>query len=185
VAVAIKPASSNACAAWLRESLRSWGVQQGTTVGSVVPAHYEAFARVRKEEGDSISRAQASRLATLLGGNDPAQRMYFALWDGYGGLTGLVPPHVPTLTLERRRYFLFEGGPGDIGGFEWFEDYYFAPDIWWADHRRWCVGSDTDLGHVYAGGSDVPMRALLADQALGAERVDVDHRLDLDPDAGI
>jgi hypothetical protein len=182
---AITPASDNACADWLRESLRSWGTDEGTTVGSVAPAHYEAFARVRKEEGDSLSREQASRLAALLGASDPPRTVYFALWDGYGGLAALAPPNVPALTTPQRRYLLFEGPPAGIASFEWFEGYYFAPDIWWADHQRWCVGSDTDLGHVYTGGSATAMRALLDDRRLGAEEMDVDYRIDLDPHAGV
>jgi hypothetical protein len=185
MAFSVRLASAAACAKWLHEGLRSWGYEQGTAVGSIVPPEFEAFARIRKAEEDTLSLDQASRLARLLDGQDPAGTMYFAVWEGYGGLAQVIPPNAPKLEMPQRTYFLFQGQPSDIG-FDWHRDgYYFAPDIWWPGHRRWCVGSDPDLGHAYVGGSPTVIAALLSDPDLRADPTEADYRIDLDPEAGV
>jgi hypothetical protein len=185
VAISVRPATDAACCEWLRVGLRSWGKEQGTSVGAIVPPDLGAFARLRKAEGDTLSLEQASLLVGVLDGHEPAQTMYFAVWEGYGGLAEVVPPSTPRFKMPQRVYFLFQGEPADLGRFEWDGGYYFAPDIWWPDHRRWCVGSDTDLGHVYVGGSASMIEALVRHPGLGAEATDADYRIDLDPDAGV
>ena len=183
----VTPATSVAPAEWLKRSLRPWG-EEGTTVDSFIPAGYDAFGRIRKTDGVELSAEQALRLIRILVDHDPSGRIYFALWDGYGipGRTGHgmgdEAPSIPRLELPGRTYLLFEGSPADVERFNW-NGHYLAPDIWWPDHQRWCVSSDTDLAHVYVGGSEGGVQALF-DAGLPVESMSARFRIDLDPRAG-
>jgi hypothetical protein len=77
-------------------------------------------------------------------------RCYFAVWEGFGGLSRDVAL-APTFTLPNRRYHLL-AGPVDAARVSVLGDMRDqSPNIWWPEDRGWCVATEIDLQSTYVG----------------------------------
>lgn len=128
------------------------------TVGALVPAGFDACARI-DYNGDSDPLERRALLFDVLSRHTatPAD-VWFGLWDGYGGLD-LIPPEIGRIRLPAREYLLFRG---DIGAWRGLTPHPMrrVPDLIWPDDRAWFVGTDTDLDDGYVGAAPACVAAL-------------------------
>ncbi len=129
----------------------------------------------------SLERADAVALAEVLAAfTTTPDRCFFAVWEGYGHLSGGLaaltssgrgepvppPPEVraaPRLEEVERRYLLYVGPLAQVTSF--FTGIWSgAPNLWWPADRQWFVATDIDLDSTYIGGSDALVAALAGDR---------------------
>lgn len=217
-------ASELSAAAWVRERI----VTFAQDVGSLVPACFEAYARVlhpaspgevrwadiARQLGRTIHpEVQFQNVATPLGMLVPDQqhevecpwecpppgtlheslrnqlgsvlsrfttssdRVWFALWEGYGGLPPRPRPGRPLLDLPNRQYLVYVGPLSDLPSWRWE-----GPNLWWPDDRAWFVASEIDLVSTYVGGSAAAVAELLHDPLLEVVPSSVTDRITADAD---
>jgi hypothetical protein len=70
----------------------------------------------------------------------------------------------PRFCLPDREFRLFQGPLGVLDAL--YAELDSPPNLWWADDRAWCVGTDIDLMTTYVGGTRASIDALLADDQL-------------------
>ena len=109
-----------------------------------------------------------------------ADRVWYLVWEGYGGLPRRRGPRVQT---PCRGYFLYRG---ELAVKE--EDFRIgqyhdrAPEYWFPEDRSWCVGSDVDLFWTYVGGSRSCVQAILESPELESVPAELGHGLTVDSD---
>jgi hypothetical protein len=106
---------------------------------------------------------------------------WFAIWEGYGALSGDIRLE-PSFELPHRRYHLLQG---PIEALDVPCDPPFVrqtPNIWWPDDRAWCVATEVDLDSTYVGGSAACIAALAASTELEAHAIDPAHGITSDSD---
>ena len=125
---------------------------------------------------------------------------WFALWHGYGDLTGafavllaspdpdrqyepeeLAPPAIdvsrlPTFATPGREYYLFrapvEQAPHIHDECSRSGGDSAGPNLWWPDDRAWFVASEIDLTSTYVGGTNELIESIVAAPELEAVHVD-------------
>lgn len=132
---------------------------------------------------DGYPPARTARsLAAVLGRFTAAQRYWFAVWEGYGGLPDGWRDRYPRVPMPQRSMYLFGGAREDAGEpiptFTWEQ----SPTLWWPDDRAWCVASDLDLMSTYVGGSRALVDALVECDDLEVFEVTRDQTLRWDGD---
>jgi hypothetical protein len=162
------------------------------------------------DQGDLEPESLAA-LLEVLARHMPAQRCWFAVWEGHGWLPGgsrsrvtfvatsdgTLPPaatkrhfaavdYDARVELPQRNYLLF-GGPLaaalEIG--DWPTAQWFlphSPNIFWPDDRSWCVATEIDLFCTYVGGSRALIDDLLADERLEVWEAHLDDPVTYDSD---
>lgn len=156
-----------------------------------------------------LPRPYAQRLAELLEAHtSTSERVWFAIWNGWGGLTSDFPntallrsdgarrflrrpaPWVrptgrsrlsaPTFHLPERDYYLFTGPLDAITTS--FDPFGIPAQLWWPDDRAWCVATEIDFAWTYLGGTEECVKAILADSEIEALAIEVRHRITHDSD---
>ena len=62
---------------------------------------------------------------------------------------------VPRFALPDRTYYLMAGPVDAVAGLrDPSTGYWFNPDLFWPDDRRWFVATDVDFWSLYVGGDD-------------------------------
>ncbi|GAA1623586.1 hypothetical protein [Georgenia ruanii] len=133
---------------------------------------------------------------------------YFALWEGWGQLSGgrawlrltsdgsrgVEPPPLltprekaaPRLHLPGRDYYLLRGplsAMADLAQYDgpemcWTQ----SPNLFWPADRAWCVATEIDFDSTLVGGTPEAIAAVLAAPALEAWRVEPGDSLQSDAD---
>jgi hypothetical protein len=130
--------------------------------------------------GDLAPEALRGLCEVLQRHTPDASRCWFAVWEGWGELTGAStvvtfaspgpPPPIrrapsqwqldlraPRFEAPDRAYYLFSGPVDDalrIGSWptaDWFLPR--SPNLFWPDDRSWCVASEIDFDSTLVGGS--------------------------------
>lgn len=155
----------------------------------------------RKPEIGSLPRNYAVILAELLAEyTSSPDRVWFCVWDGWGGLKfhpvgravlsssegrwrsrraarrrARLPAPAPTVQLPNRSYYLLAGPIGAIT--ESLEDppMWQTANLWWPDDRSWCVATEIDFAWSYLGGSDDLIAKLSERPDLEVIRAMIDH----------
>jgi hypothetical protein len=241
--------------AWVRERI----VTFAHDVGSLVPAGFEAYARVLHPAGPGEVRwaeiarqlgrtvhpeAQFQNVATPPGMDVPAQqhdvrgpwtcpwtgklpeplrnhmgrvlsrfttttnRVWFALWEGYGGLKSQShtvwqvarrPGEVierPVPSYRHPSPEEFEARPGRpllelpyrrylvyLGALGELSSWRWeGPNLWWPQDRAWFLASEIDLVSTYVGGPAAAVEALLHDSLLEVVPSSITDRITADAD---
>ena len=160
-----------------------------------------------------LPRPYAQRLAALLEPHTSTPgRVWFAVWDGWGGLTsdfqatafsnpenrrwsllrGPAPwfriqktrtrLSAPTFHLPARDYYLFEGQLDAISTSFDVAPLWIPAQLWWPDDRAWCVATEIDLAWTYLGGTEECVKAVLADSEIEALATETEHGIRSDSD---
>jgi hypothetical protein len=207
-------------ARWLIDNLRSFA----ENVGSLVPAGFEAYARVfhpaaiggvavswaevaranhklahpqmqfnrligyasRYDSGypnrqlgvfdeapkvGVLPRDVAARLTpTLAGHTTVADRCWFAVWDGRGGLDPAFHDR-PTFQLPCRNYHLARGPLAAAAQSVGSPPRHLSANLWWPDDHAWCVATEIDLDSTYLGASEACIEELVANSELEVLRL--------------
>jgi hypothetical protein len=109
-------------------------------------------------------RQARALIAVLAGHTSTPDVCWFCVWDGYADVRGRKRVRLPG-----REYFLFKGPLTDAAG------QLNGPNLWWPDDRGWFVASEVDFPCTYVGGPAPMIEDILADPALEALRVALDH----------
>lgn len=163
-------------------------------------------------EFGSLPRLYAERLSELLPGHTSTpDRVWFCVWDGWGGLKihpvggGVIlrrkhwtdpvvkriqsmrrmapfKPPAPTLELPGRPYYLFSGPLGSITESVCKPPCKQSASLWWPDDRAWCVATEIDFAWTYIGGSGALIQALVDDPDLEAIPAQIDDGIGFDAD---
>ena len=152
-------------AEWLRTSMTTFA----RSVASILPGHFEAYARIEHPEARSLSPALLDVLIEhLQGATTTPASCWFAIWEGSGA--SAVPPDLePKLELPARRYHVFAGPiEGARSNFDRWDSHHQSANLWWPADHAWCVASEIDLHWSYVGGSRSCIESLLADARLDA-----------------
>lgn len=167
-------------AGWIEKGLAAgtW-----TTVGSVVPDNFSAYARVPhpRSMGDLPQDVATWLIELLRDATTTPDLCWFCAWFGWGHMFALEGYDEATYThvsTPGREYVLLRGGIEMAANFGCE-----GPSIWWPDDRVWCVGTEIDLDATYVGGSEACIDALIQDTRLGAERAGAGDSL-VDPEDG-
>jgi hypothetical protein len=108
------------------------------------------------------------------------ERCWFAVWEGYAGLSAGVRA-APTFTLPGRTHHLLTGpvaAVGDLARAVTGEGWFQSPSLWWPEDRAWCVATDVDLKSTYIGGSVSAVRHVEALPGVEAWEVAPDRGID-------
>lgn len=150
-----------------------------------------------------------SNLCRILSSHTGGQRCFFAVWYGYGWITGatarysilgghsqtaaLPPPAFSDaelaairLNLPHRSYLLLTGDLSDALKIGWrlTPDYFVgqSPNLFWPSDRSWCVASEIDFDSTLIGGSRRLIQAILDDVNLDSWPVSPEDSLAYDGD---
>lgn len=104
-------------------------------------------------------------------------RVWFALWEGYGGLEPRPRRGRPLLDLPNRQYLVSVGPLSELPSWHWE-----GPNLWWPDDRAWFVASEIDLVSTYVGGPGAAIAAPLHDPLLEVVPSSVTDRITADAD---
>ncbi len=108
-------------------------------------------------------------------------RCWFAVWEGWGGLT--PPRDAAKLELPHRRYFLATGTLEDaLRTVNGPQGAYRSASMWWPDDRSWFISTEVDLSWTYVGGSRACIDAVLADPQIEALRARLSDGVAYDSD---
>lgn len=106
-----------------------------------------------------------------------ADRVMYALWNGYGGMQ---IENTELIELPNRPMYVITGSidnatePFGIPG--------RTANLWWASDQQWCVATDIDLMATYVGGSAHCIQAIVNSDALEAMPVTSDQLVTWDAD---
>lgn len=121
---------------------------------------------------------------------------WFAVWAGYGWMTGhkaladlsyaplprrrsaraKIPPELPQLELPGRCYVLHHG-PIVAAAALCDPPSSQSPNLWWPDDRAWCVASEIDFRSTYIGASAAAIDEILHDARIEAIPVRLGDRV--------
>jgi hypothetical protein len=160
----------------------------------------------------SLPRALAERLVAVLAAHTSSPDVvWFAIWEGFGGLRFLSDdsssyvvlkrqrfpslsrlrirfsryhrpvPPAPRFHLPGRSYYLFRGPVG--GASESFERRSSqSANLWWPDDHAWVVATEIDLNSTYIGGTQACIDTILASPAFEAVPADIHDKVGWDAD---
>ena len=133
-----------------------------TTVGSLVPTVFDAYACVqsplRNTEPVAAWHAQLDSLIEVLARstNTPGE-CWFAIWEGNTALDD-IRDSAPTADIAGYNYFLLKGpvsrAAATLNG--------LSPNLWWPTDHTWCVAQHFDFPCAYLGGSTATVADILA-----------------------
>ncbi|CCQ14315.1 putative uncharacterized protein [Rhodococcus sp. AW25M09] len=160
-------------ARWVTERL---GVVPNTTVGSLVPTVFDAYARVVYPYGTTRQTVApwldqlAAILEILTRTTTTPDDCYFAVWEGNTALED-IRDIAPTATIAGYNYFLLTGSVAratdTLAG--------LSPHLWWPTDHAWCVAQHFDFPCAYLGGSAETVADVLALDDIESQPVRVDQ----------
>ena len=106
-----------------------------------------------------------------------ADRVMYALWNGYGGIE---IDNADVIELPNRSMFVITGSIDDAA--EPFGIPGRTANLWWASDQQWCAATDIDLMTTYIGASAHCIQAIVDSHALEALPVASDQRVTWDAD---
>ncbi|WP_127130347.1 hypothetical protein [Georgenia sp. SYP-B2076] len=163
-----------------------------------------------RPEWGNLSVAPLQALCDVLAAHTTTpQHCYFALWEGWGQLSGgrawvrlasdgsggsepppLLTPQersAPRVHLPGRDYFLFRGPLSAVLDLARYDGPEFgwaqSPNLFWPADRAWCVATEIDFDSTLVGGAPEAVEAVLASPALEAWRIGSRDSLRSDADA--
>lgn len=182
-----------AAADWIEESGTPW-----TTRALFGPLVFDAYARLRllpdpEHEGQRWGDARPN-LAVHGGGEIVAracsaiasvagvpERCFFAIWDGYSGVSDEVPDAL-AFRIPNRGYFLYEGAVEDAE--RWVDAPVRCPAMFanppamvWPSDRSWFIGCDTDVHWAGISASQQVIAHLVARDDMDVVSADPTDRL--------
>jgi hypothetical protein len=117
------------------------------------------------------------RLSRILKPHSRTDRVFYALWNGYGGME---VPDADLIELPNRPMYVVTRSIDDA------TDPFGIPgrtaNLWWAGDQQWCVATDIDLMTTYVGASAHCIQAIVNNDALEAFSVTSDQRVTWDAD---
>jgi hypothetical protein len=116
-------------------------------------------------------------LSLLLKQTSRADRVMYALWNGYGGMQ---IENAELIELPHRPMYLITGSIEDAT--EPFGIPGRTASLWWPRDQQWCVATDVDLMTTYVGGGANCVEAIINSDALEAMPVTIDQRVTWDAD---
>ena len=155
-------------------------------------AQFSRFRWPHSPPERQLDRIEASCLIDVLRGQTTTHAdCWFAIWHGYGELSGAVgflhlrrrglrgwlarrkqqrqrleaPPGLadaPTVTLPSREYYLYGGGIDTVPHFEFMTGSVQTPNMWWPQDRSWFVGTEVDFDSTLVACGDPCAESLLA-----------------------
>jgi hypothetical protein len=105
-------------------------------------------------ESGSLPEELALPLATVLAHNtSTADRCWFAVWEGWGGLPDEAL-RAPTFSVPGREYYLLTGPVDALAGGAYDFLGLQSPNLVWPEDRAWCLATEVDLDTTYLGCDD-------------------------------
>lgn len=159
-------------AGWVNDSLK---VVPQTTVGSLVPTMFDAYARVQYplRNSEHVARWHVQLTAiieVLIRRTNTPSECWFAIWEGNTALDD-IRDCAPTADIAGYNYFLMTGSVSraadSLGG--------LSPNLWWPADHAWCVAQHFDFPCAYLGGSEDTVADILALTELESSPVRVDQ----------
>ncbi|WP_032392682.1 hypothetical protein ACJEDT_10285 [Rhodococcoides fascians] len=154
-----------------------------TTVGSLVPTVFDAYASIAYPARGSMSRPipskpvarwqdqLASITEVLARSTKTPDECWFAVWEGNTALDD-IRVMAPTAEIAGYNYFLLRGpierATDTLGGG-------LSPNLWWPNDHAWCVAQHFDFPCAYIGGSRDTVADLLALTEIDSSLVRVDQ----------
>ena len=167
-------------AGWVDDSLK---IVAETTVGSLVPTVFDAYARIdypaRNGTPNPLSPAKTvvawhvqlvSIIEVLARSTNTPNECWFAVWEGNTALDD-IREMAPTANIAGYNYFLLRGpvsrATDTFGG--------LSPNLWWPADHAWCVAQHFDFPCAYLGGSAETIADTLALTEIESWPVSVDQ----------
>jgi hypothetical protein len=150
----------------------------------------------REPEVGTMPRAYAARLSVMLAEfTSTPDRVWFGVWDGWGGLmihpTGRAlltsarsrrrrrsrpqPAPAPRVQLPGRAYYLLHGPISGVNESMEVPPSWQSANLWWPEDRSWCVATEIDFGWTYAGGTRACIETIIEDPELEAMAARIDQ----------
>lgn len=165
---------------WVNNSLE---VVAQTTVGSLVPTVFDAYARInypaRNGTPHPLSPAKTvvawhvqltSIIEVLVRSTKTPNECWFAVWEGNTALDD-IRDKAPTADIAGYNYFLLKGpvsrATDTLRG--------LSPNLWWPADHAWCVAQHFDFPCTYLGGSAETVAGILALSEIESSPVRVDQ----------
>lgn len=123
----------------------------------------------------SRSSETAGRLAAVLNRHTATPELcWFGVSEGKGLLHRALAATARFEVPQRPMWLLH--GPIQVAACSPYpEGHGDSVNLWWADDRAWCVGTEIDLMTTYVGGSQECIDAVLSDKSLEAMPVSVNQ----------
>ncbi|OZF49350.1 hypothetical protein [Rhodococcus sp. 14-1411-2a] len=153
-----------------------------TTVGSLVPTVFDAYARVlyplratttQHASSKTIApwRDQLESIIEVLARSTTApDECWFAVWEGNTALDD-IRATAPTAAIAGYDYFLLKGPVSRAA--DTLEG--LSPNLWWPSDHTWCVAQHFDFHCAYLGGSAETVADILALTSIASMPVRVDQ----------
>jgi hypothetical protein len=145
----------------------------------------------------SLPRPYATRFRDVLSGyTTTPDHVWFAVWDGFGGLKvrpggtavlsfgvkyrrrpKLAPSPAPTIDLPNRSYYLLSGPIEGIDESMCEDPFWQSANLWWPEDRAWCVATEIDFAWTYVGGESAMVEALISVPGLEGRVTQIDHAI--------
>ncbi|WP_143545373.1 MULTISPECIES: hypothetical protein [unclassified Rhodococcus (in: high G+C Gram-positive bacteria)] len=146
-----------------------------TTVGSLVPTMFDAYARVQYPLRDSghVARwhvQQTAIIEVLARSTNAPNECWFAVWEGNTALND-IREMAPTANIAGYNYFLLRGpvsrATDTLRG--------LSPNLWWPADHAWCVAQHFDFPCAYLGSSAETIADILALTGIESSPVGVEQ----------
>lgn len=153
-----------------------------TTVGSLVPTVFDAYARVLYPVRASTTqhassktvapwRDQLESISTVLTRHTTTpDECWFAVWEGNTALDD-IRATAPTAAIAGYDYFLLKGPVSRAA--DTLEG--LSPNLWWPSDHTWCVAQHFDFPCANLGGSAETVADILALTSIASMPVRVDQ----------
>ena len=175
---------------WVNDGLK---VVSETTVGSLVPTVFDAYARIlyparngmphRTTPAKTVAawHVQLPSITEVLARSTKTpDECWFAVWEGNTALDD-IRVTAPTAEIAGYNYFLLRGpierATDTLRG--------LSPNLWWPNDHAWCVAQHFDFPCAYIGGSRDAVADLLALTDIDSSPVRVDQIITVNYDQHI
>ena len=160
-------------AGWVDDNLK---VVPETTVGSLVPIVFDAYARIQyPTAGTTSARSKSAKsvaavIDLLVRSTKTPDECWFAIWEGNTALDD-IRESAPTADIAGYNYFLLKGSVSRAA--DTFNGLF--PNLWWPTDHAWCVAQHFDFPCAYLGGGTKTVADLLALSEIESRPVRVDQ----------
>ncbi|MEK8069356.1 hypothetical protein [Rhodococcoides navarretei] len=154
-------------AQWVNNNL---AVVATTTVGSLVPTVFDAYASIQYPARGNTRGATvpakpvvawhvqlASIIEVLARSTNTPDTCWFAVWEGNTALDD-IRDKAPTAAIAGYNYFLLRGPVSRAA--DTLEG--LSPHLWWPADHAWCVAQHFDFPCAFLGGSTETVAGILA-----------------------
>jgi len=152
----------------------------------------------REPDVGTLPRTYATILSDFLMAHTATpDRVWFCVWEGWGGLRfhpvgrapltsgpqrrirrrAQLPPPAPRVQLPARAYYLLSGPIKAVNESLEEPPSWQSANLWWPDDRQWCVATEIDFAWTYVGGSETLIQALIQHPKLEGIPTRIDHAI--------